>query len=438
MAAKDDNDDSTGDNNERPQNPFAGTPMEQMFNAISGGGQLPDLNVLMQQMQQMFEPHEGTINIEVARDVARRSLAGSGDDPSPNSQQQAAVADAVQLAELWLDQATGIPAGATTQTAWSRAEWIESTIPTWHQLVEPIAEHVVGAMGQAIPEDAKAVAGPLLGIMAQAGGAMFSQQVGQALGGLASDVMSSTDVGVPLGPVGTAAILPAGVTKFGEGLEHSAADVMLYVTLRECAHHRLFSHASWLRSRLIGSIEEFGRGTSIDVDAIESRLQGIDPSRPEQLQEALSEGFFDPQRTPAQQAALDRLETLLALIEGWVDDVVTQATRDRMPSAISLAEAMRRRRAAGGPSEQTFASLVGLELRPRRMRDASTLWAAIRDRQDAQARDAVWAHPDLMPTAADLDDPMGFASGDDAEESTSSAEFDAALKDILDEKRPPE
>ena len=92
-----------------------------------------------------------------------------------------------------------------------------------------------------------------------------------------------------------------------------------------------------------------------------------------------------PERTPEQQHALDRLETLLAFVEGWVDEVVDQATRETMPAATSLAEAMRRRRAAGGPAEQTFASLVGLELRPRRMRDATSLWAALRDRQQLLA-----------------------------------------------------
>lgn len=431
MAPTDDHD----DDNDQPSNPFAGTPMEQMFAAFSGGsGQLPDMNALMSQMQQMLKPHAGTIDIDVVKDVARQALASKGADPFPSTSQVGAVADAVQLAELWLDQATSLPVGATTSAAWSRAEWIESTVGTWHQLVEPIAEHVVGAMGEAVPDEAKAMAGPILGILAQAGGAMFSQQVGQALGELASEVVSSTDVGLPLGPAGTAAILPAGVTVFGEGLEHSAADVMLYVALRECAHHRLFHHAGWLRSRLISSIEEFGSGTTIDISAIESQLSTIDPSRPEEIQDVLAGGLFEPQRTPAQQAALDRLETLLALIEGWVDEVVTQATAGRMPTAVALAEAMRRRRAAGGPAEQTFASLVGLELRPRRLREANNLWAALRDRQGREARDAVWAHPDLMPTAADLDDPMGFAAGDaDPEAST---DFDAALNKLLNAEPP--
>lgn len=410
--------------------PFKGTPMEGLFAAFGGGqspagGRFPqpDLNLLFGQMQQMFQPHDGPINFAMAKDVARNAAAAAGADPTPHSGQSGAINDAVQLAEGWLDRATSIPAGATSAVAWSRADWIDQTADTWRTLIEPVATHVIGAMGEALPEEAKAMAGPLVGMVTQVGGAIFGQQIGQALAGLAGEVVSSTDIGFPLGPERTVAILPTNVTAFGEGLEHRPADVLLYVALRECAHHRLFHHAPWLRGAVLNAVEEFARNTRIDVSGIEEKLAGLDPT---QLPQAMESGLFEPERTPEQQAAVERLETLLAFIEGWVDEVVAQATREVMPAAVALSEAMRRRRAAGGPAEQTFASLVGLELRPRRLRDAATLWAALRDRFGADARDAVWTHPDLMPTAADLDDPLGFAP------QRTDADFDAALDQLLD------
>jgi putative hydrolase len=73
-----------------------------------------------------------------------------------------------------------------------------------------------------------------------------------------------------------------------------------------------------------------------------------------------------------------------------------------------LGETLRRRRATGGPAEQTFATLVGLELRPRKMREAAVLWERLTQAVGADARDAVWQHPDLLPEARDLDEPAGF------------------------------
>jgi putative hydrolase len=281
------------------------------------------------------------------------------------------------------------------------------------------------------------MAGPLLGMLGKAGGAMFGSQVGQALGGLAGEVLTASDIGLPLGPAGKAALVPANVRAFADGLDVSSEDVILYLALREAAHQRLFGHVPWLRGHLLAAVEDYGRGTTIDVSKIESSMADIDPMNPASLQEALEGGLFEPQKTPAQEAALIRLETTLALVEGWVDEVVSQATESRMPSASKLQEAVRRRRAVGGPAESTFAALVGLELRPRRLRDASALWGSLRSRQGHQARDAVWAHPDLLPTPADLDDPLGFKEHTEEPEALTDAEFDAALADLLDNESGP-
>jgi putative hydrolase len=226
------------------------------------------------------------------------------------------------------------------------------------------------------------------------------------------------------------------VRAFAEGLGVSEDDVILYLALREAAHQRLFAHVPWLREHLIGAVTDFAEGVEINAEQIQQRvqeqLQGIDPTNPEAMQGLLEGGLFDPPTSPRQAAALSRLEIALALVEGWVDEVVGQATDDRMPAATALREAVRRRRAAGGPAEQTFAALVGLELRPRRLRDASTLWGGLRARAGTEARDGVWMHPDLLPTAEDLDDPLSFRAEATAPEDLSEEEFDAELRKLLD------
>jgi putative hydrolase len=372
------------------------------------------------------------VNWTLAGDIARRAVA-QHPDPSPTQRQQDQVADAVRLADHWLDEATTFSSGVTSTAAWSRAEWVESTREVWQRLVEPVAESVVGAMGNALPEDARSMAGPLIGMLGQMGGAMFGSQVGSALGGLATEVLTASDIGLPLGPAGKAALLPTNVAAFAEGLDVSEDDVLLYLALREAAHQRLFAHVPWLREHLLAAVADYGRGITIDTAGIEEQIQGLNPTDPTALQKALEGGMFEPAKTPAQEAALTRLETTLALVEGWVDEVVGQATHERMPAAAKMQEAVRRRRAAGGPAEETFAALVGLELRPRRLRDASTLWGSLRSRQGIEARDTVWLHPDLLPTPADLDDPLGFREDMGTADELSDDDFEAGLRKLLDE-----
>ncbi len=411
-----------------PENPFKGTPFEQMFS----GGQMPDMNQLMAQFQSMMTPYDGPVNWTLAHDSARK-IAAQAPDPTPSRADRDRVADSVRLADHWLDTVTPLPSGVSVGAAWSRAEWIEQTMPVWQVLVAPIAGSVNGAMASAMPDEVKAMAGPMLGMFNKMGGSLFGAQVGQGLGALAGEVLTASDIGLPLGPEGQAALVTTNVATFAEGLDVGEDDVVLYLALRECAHQRLFAHVPWLRAHLIGAVESHAAGMTIDMGGIEATMRDIDPSNPAAIQEALQGGLFEPAQTPAQEAALQRLETTLALVEGWVDEVVSQAAT-RMPTAVKLQEAVRRRRAAGGPAEQTFGALVGLEIRPRRLRDAATLWGSLRDRFGADGREAVWAHPDLLPNAADLDDPLGFRSDLSEPKPLTDEEFDAELNKLLDEQ----
>lgn len=396
-------------------NPFGGggeNPFAAMFGSMNPG----DLGAAFQQLGQMLSYDGGPVNWDMAKDIARQTVAqGTPDgvkDASVGRADREWVQECVRLADLWLDGVTSLPSGSNAAVAWSRAEWVEATLPVWKELVDPVAERVAGAMGDVLPEEMQAMTGPLLGMMRSMGGAMFGSQIGQALGTLAGEVVGSSDVGLPLGPSGRAALLPANIAALGDGLGIPQEEVRLYLALREAAHQRLFAHVPWLRAHLFGAVEGYARGIKVDTSRLEEAVGQLDPTQPEQLQEALQQGMLQPEDTPEQKAALARLETALALVEGWVDAVVHAAAAPHLPSAGALRETLRRRRASGGPAEQTFATLIGLELRPRRLRDASRLWASLTDARGMDGRDGLWAHPDMLPTAADLDDPDGFVHRD--------------------------
>ena len=205
--------------------------------------------------------------------------------------------------------------------------------------------------------------------------------------------------------------MPGAIESLSEGLEQPRSAIMTFLAAREAAHHRLFSHVPWLSSQLLGAVEAYAHGMKVDMSGIEQLAQNFDPTAltdPSKMEELLSQGMFEPKATPEQKSALERLETMLALIEGWVSTVVAAALDDRIPGTPALSEMLRRRRATGGPAEQTFATLMGLELRPRKMREAAVLWQRLTEAAGVDARDAVWAHPDLLPSSSDLDEPAGF------------------------------
>ncbi|MFD0819223.1 zinc-dependent metalloprotease [Micromonospora zhanjiangensis] len=363
----------------------------------------------MTQLQHLLaSPGSGPVNWDLARQVAASQLAGGG-DPMVNPYERNAVEEALRLADLWLEPTSALPSGIRTSVAWNRNEWIYKTLDAWRRLCDPVASRMVGAMGDLVPPEARAQLGPMQSMVTALGGALFGGQLGQALGSLAAEVLSAGDIGLPLGPAGTAALIPANIRAYGAGLELPEDEVRLYVALREAAHQRLFGHVPWLRGHVFAAVEAYASGITVNREAIEEAMGRVDPADPESVQAIALEGIFTPEDTPAQKAALTRLETALALIEGWVCHVVDTAAADRLPNLVRLGEAFRRRRAAGGPAEQTFAALVGLELRPRRLREAAALWAALTEHRDISGRDALWGHPDLLPSGDDFADPEAFA-----------------------------
>lgn len=387
-----------------PANPFGGFG--------PGGMDVGALGQMLTQLGQMLSQSStsstggGPVNYELAKQMALQRLSTTG---LPSAEQATAVTDAVRLAELWLDPATALPSGVQSDAAWAPRDWVERTLPTWQRLCDPVARQMAGSWIEALPADAREAAGPLVAMVEQMGGLAFGSQLGAALAQLAGEVLTSTDIGLPLGSDGVAALLPDAIEKFAKGLERKSSEVMVFLAAREAAHHRLFAHVPWLRQRLLDTVEEFARGIRVDGDALEEMARQVDPTDAESMERLMKSGLLEPQTSPEQKVALDQLEVLLALVEGWVDIVVADAVGERLPGADALRETLRRRRASGGPAEQTFATLVGLKLRPRKLRAAAEVWRELTDQRGLEGRDALWTHPDMLPTAQDLDDPAGFA-----------------------------
>lgn len=404
-------DDPDRDKPKKDPNPGSNNP----FGFGGGDFNMADLGQIFTQLGQMFSNtggpmggSSGPVNYDLARQLAANSI---GFVAPISASTTTAISDAVHLADTWLDGATALPAGTTKAVAWTPSEWVDNTLNTWKRLCDPMAEQIASVWASALPEEAKAMAGPLMAMMTQMGGMAFGSQLGQALGKLSREVLTSTDIGLPLGPKGVAALLPDAIETLSEGLEQPRSEILTFLAAREAAHHRLFSHVPWLSSQLLNAVESYAKGMKIDMSGIEELAAGLNPAAlgdPAAMEQLLSQGMFEPKATPEQTAALERLETLLALIEGWVQTVVSAALGDRIPGTAALSEMLRRRRATAGPAEQTFATLVGLELRPRKMREAAALWERLTEAVGIDARDGVWQHPDLLPNSTDLDEPAAF------------------------------
>ena len=414
-------------------------------------GALPDLSqvspgqlmALQAQMQQMMASSTGeAVNWTMGKDLAVQTAREAG-DPVVTAAVAETTRGALSVADLWLDTATELMPAPGAREAWTRQQWVERTLSTWQAVCAPVAEAVTSALAEALErqteqlaavgehDDAARKLGALGGVMRSMAGTAFGMQLGHGVGRLAAEAVSATDVGLPLTDKPGTALVPAGVADFAEGLEADEEQVRLFLAVREAATARLYAHVPWLRGQVLGALEAYAREIRIDTQAVEEAISQVDPSDPEALRRALEAGVFAPQETPAQKAALESLETLLALVEGWVEVVTARATAPHLPRAVALQEMLRRRRLAGGAAEQVFARLIGLRFRPRLVREAARLWQRLGAEVGDAERDAFWLHPDVMPTAAELASPDDFLTMRRAAADMES-EIDADLASLLD------
>ena len=431
--------------------PFGFTPDD----GDEENGKPEDLNAMMRQMQEQIQKQFEQLGINpagfvnpfaafaqgsqdalpqaVVRDTAKKFVQAQGSQPI-GTKDVTVVDNAFEIADLWLNEATVFPAttGNTSHRSVSRLDWVDETLKGWQATMEPLAtglataissllDQAVAGQGDGQDDAVAALAGSMgaiAGLLRSFIGSMIATQLGQAIGAISANATGAHDVALPLLDPARPILIPENIEKWSADLEIPKTEVYLFHALREAAIARLFAHNPWIVSYMRSAIVDYGRGIRIDMEAIqrqaEEAMQNFDPSQinPESGENsfniALNNGIFTPEETPEQRAALSKLETALALVDGWADDVTTLAAGDRLPAITQLREMYRRQRATNAPAQQLFKSLLGLEVSPKLTREASAFWQKVRESKDVASRDALWSG--ILPTADELLDPVAFLS----------------------------
>ena len=376
---------------------------------------------------------QSLIKVANLREIARKIITAKGDLPIGNLDQEK-LNQSLLLANTWLDTEILFPASVMpSQSAWSKRDWLDESVTGWQQLIEPLALGMADALGNVItnastslpiefmgsneqsPAQQEAMKLMLARILRGFMGTLIATQLGQGIGMLANSITGANDVAIPLLKSDSGShLIPQNINEWSEGLGIDQEQVAIYLSLREAAASRLFANSPWLQNYIKDLITAYGKGISIDVESItrqaeEAMASGeIDMNNPQAINLALNAGLFTPQQTPAQELALTRLEMTLALIEGWIDHVISQVAADRMPAFNALIENSRRRRATNAPMQQLFANLLGLEVSPRKMREASVFWSEVKNLRGADGRDKCWEDAAFLPMPDDLSDVKAF------------------------------
>jgi putative hydrolase len=382
---------------------------------INPAGFVNPFTTLFAQAGQGASNNEGILSISTARETAKKFVSAQGLKPLGTKDLEV-VKSAFEISEVWLNEATSFPAAPTVPTAASRLDWVNETMVGWHKTMEPLAAGLSAAISKLLDQAITAQAGEsaegappieMITMMLRSFiGTMIATQLGQSIGTLSTTVTGAHDVGLPLLDPARAIVIPENIELWATELEIAKSEVFIYHALREGAVARLFANNPWLVSYIQSAVVEYGKGINIDIDAIQRQAQEAFEKADDPMGFALDSGIFTPEESPAQKVALLKLETVLALIDGWTDEVTALAAGDRLPAIEQMRETLRRRRASAAPAQLLFSSMLGLQVSPKLTREASAFWKKIREVKSISERDQIWSG--LLPTAEDLLEPEKF------------------------------
>jgi len=401
---------------------------------------------LFREFARLMATGSGPVNWELARQVAVATAAGADtlgmtpQLPSPAAAPERGEArawdDRLRLAELWVDPATSLPGPGVALAArpLSRPDWAEAVLPEFAPLVEPGARRMTEALGS---DGATGLPGAA-DMVGRLGALLAGLQAGTLVGQLARSVLGQYELAMPPGDPARVLLLPENVGAFEQASGLPSDQLRLWLACHEVAGQRLFAGVGWLRDHLHGVVDDIARETDPDASGLMDRLQSLEGGGPDALQELLEggEGLLGPPST-ALRAAIGKLEVLLALTAGYAVMIAGRALEGRLPALEAIEAAMRRRLADPHAPHGLFAQLLRADPERAAAARGERFCREVLAATDIDGLDRVWAHPEFLPSAEELDVPgrwlerVGLVGGEEVD-------LDEGLRALLEgEDRPP-
>lgn len=352
---------------------------------------------------------QGPVNWDVARQTSMWLATDGQPEPNVDPLERIRLEELVRVADLQVSSATGlstsIAGGILTVLPVSRGDWALHSLEAYRPFLERLATSLSAADGgHDDPADATT---QLLGDLGKLlGPVLLGMQSGFMLGHLARRALGQYDLPLPRRPADQLLVVPANLDAFADEWSLAHDDLRLWVCLHEVTHHAVLGRPH-VRARLEHLINEYVSRFEVDPSALEASLGNLDPTDAAGLQAVLGnpETLLGAIRSPAQQETLSRIETLTAVVEGYVDHIMESTGQGLIGSYGQLTEALHRRRVEAGDGDRFAARLLGLELGRGQYERGANFIRGVVDRAGDDGLARLWASERELPTPAELDAP---------------------------------
>jgi coenzyme F420 biosynthesis associated uncharacterized protein len=243
-------------------------------------------------------------------------------------------------------------------------------------------------------------------------GIILSTEVGVVVGYLAQRVLGQyelvlLDEAVEDRPPRLLFVLP----NLGHAVEAFGAEedqFMTWVTLHEVTHAVQFAGVPWLHPHVAGLVRELLRSAEVRLETPRKlRIPSTDEVK--RILTHLRNGdLISIVTTTPERDTLDRVQAVMAVIEGHAEHVMDAVAPDLLPSLPKLRAALDRRRRSQSGLSRLVARLLGLELKLKQYEQGKYFCDEIVRERGPAALHHLWSSPEALPTLAELRDPPAW------------------------------
>jgi coenzyme F420 biosynthesis associated uncharacterized protein len=314
-------------------------------------------------------------------------------------QQAAAVAEPVR-------EVTGLPGdddGGKVAIV-DRPGWIKANITGFEVVLDPLVEHMqeIGA------------APPMGSVLTAVGSRVTGMQAGLILAYLASRVLGQYELFLPPDPDVPAEDAPPGrltlvapnIVMVERELGVDPTDFRRWVCLHEETHRTQFTSVPWLRPYVQRQMTEFLLASDLDPASILNRLRAAADAVSGAVRGGDGASLIEAMQSQRQREILDRLTSVMTLVEGHGDYVMDAVGPAVVPSVEQIRAKFNARRTSGtNRLEQAIRRILGIDLKMRQYQQGAAFVRAVVSEAGMESFNRVWTSPETLPTKEEITSP---------------------------------
>ncbi|MFM7616585.1 MAG: zinc-dependent metalloprotease [Actinomycetes bacterium] len=360
---------------------------------------------------------EGPVNWEIAHRTAGYVALDGEHDAAPDPGEVTALEDLARTAAGIVAAETGITEVLSAPVrVVGRAEWARIQLDALKPVLEALAVSLRGSLDDAAPDPTDLppeLAGPFAalglggdgfgGIMGMVAPMLLGTQAGSMVGYLAQHALGRYDLPLPTtDPAGPTFVL-ANLAAFEGEWSIEARDLRFVVALHEAVQTAVRSRP-WVQDALSRLAIEFVSGYDLDMSRLEDRFGAIDPADPTAIAEAAErpEEILGAMRSPRQDDAARRLESLVIAVVGYADAVLAHIAGPLLPDFGRIHEAIVRQHVDQGEAGRFVEGLLGIRLDRDAIATGRAFTAGVVERVGLPGLHRLWETERMLPTPNEL------------------------------------